>query len=194
MRTFCITVLLLSCLNVESQDQKGIISDISTKYEVIRELIGSNSFSKENSSYFCKDFTESGIITYYYNSSELKHILHTYTQNHISHKDEYYVWNNQLFFQLTTHTTHYKTYKESPDPIDITHTMEKRYYFDKEKSILCKVKEYQTKNNQPIKTNSVSSKKIRCNQSQDILKKYKILLDYKSKKSTDNCMVAREMH
>ncbi len=113
MRLITLTVLLL-CMSFVSlcQTKEETLSDITNKYLLIKELVSTNALRQYHTDHPCIDPIEKGNLTFYYNSSELKHIVHTYVLNHVKFRDEFYIWDDQLFFQKATHKVRFQNFKK----------------------------------------------------------------------------------
>ncbi len=193
-----ILLLLLTSSICFGQSSKGTLSDIKNKYQLIRELLDSNALRQHHIEYSCEDISEKGAYTLYYNSSELKHINHTYMQGHVKYRDEFYIWDDELFFHYATHKIWYKDYERNRSGkrqmINVTLTLEERFYFKDEKIIKCQFKDFENRSNKPkIKTNYVRNNNIGCDQAQNALDKFHFLLKYKEIKAEDACNLPRSI-
>ncbi|MBP2833885.1 hypothetical protein J8281_16940 [Aquimarina sp. U1-2] len=181
------------------QKKIGPLSDISNKYKLIRELIASNALRQYHTDYSCDETSEQGSLTFYFNSRELKHILHTYKKGHVAFRDEYYVWNDELFFQYAIHDVTYKDYKRNTygkrQLADVSLTLEERFYFKDQKVIKCQFKDYENRSDRSkkIKTNHVPNKSVGCDQATQALEKYKTLLQHSHLKIEDACNLPRSI-
>ena len=181
-----------------AQSKKEILTNIVAKYQVIRELVDSNVLRQHHSTYACQESTETGTLTFYYNSNELKHILHSYTQGHVTYTDEYYIWDRQLFFQFATHQIWYKDHVRKYRkvyPIDVTLTLEERFYFHEETAVKCQFKDYETRSNRNKnpKTQYVRNKTIDCDLSQKVIEKFRLLLTYQEGNEHNACNLPRSI-
>ena len=63
---------------------------------------------------------------------------------HSTYRNEFYIWDDQLFFQYTTQIIRYKDYSKKGKIKslikDITLTLEDRFYFKDKKAIKCQIK------------------------------------------------------
>jgi len=195
------TAVLLSFYSLNltlsfGQSQEEKLSYINNKNEVIRELIDNGALRQYYTCYNCSP-SEKGTLTFYYNSSELKHILHQYTLGRISYKDEYYIWNNELFFQLSTHTIKYPGYQDRTvnfgQITEVTLTIEDQYYFNNGEPIKCETKSIESRNGQDNTAPIVytASQAINCKTIDKITKKYNLLLEYQNKHIKNPCDLSR---
>ncbi|AXT54818.1 hypothetical protein J8L88_18045 [Aquimarina sp. MMG015] len=197
--TFVLYFCVLSFTLSFGQDQKQILADIKSKYSLIRELVDNNTLRQYHTDYTCEESLEKGAITFYYNSRELKHIIHQYTQGHVSYKDEYYIWDDQLFFEFSIHKVKYKDYeknrKKRIEKVDVVLTLEERFYFDNFVPIKCQFKDFETRSNRikNPKTNYVRNQTTDCDQSSRIIEKYYILLEYQDLDIVDACALPRSI-
>ncbi|MBQ4821141.1 hypothetical protein [Aquimarina sp. MMG016] len=189
---FCYTFCL-------SQSKKEILIDISNKYQVIRELLDSDALRQHHTNYVCEESSDNGSLTFYYNSSELKHILHIYTLGHVIYKDEYYIWDDQLFFQFATHKVKYKDYKRNKygklTQIKVTLNLEERFYFHNNEIIKCQFKDFETRssNRKNPKTNYVRNQTVSCDQADKVMLKFNTLLQNQELNLTNNCLLPRSI-
>lgn len=192
-------IYLFSCTLTFAQSKKEIFADIKNKYSLIRELANNNTLRQFYTDYTCEESLEKGSITFYYNSRELKLIVHQYTKEKVSYKNEYYVWDDELFFQFSKHKVRYEDYKRAKKKrikkIDVMLNLEERFYFYNLFPIKCQFKYFETKSN-PIKnpkTNYVRNTSTDCENSGRILEKYTILLDFQNIEIEDNCALPRSI-
>ncbi|WP_062060431.1 hypothetical protein [Aquimarina longa] len=191
--------ILISCTSL-AQSQKSTLYDIKNKYQLIKELINTNTLRQYYTDYQHDKSVKNGSLTFYFNSSELKHIIHKYTQGNTQYKDEYYIWDDQLFFQYSTTKIKYtdyekKTYQKKRKLINITLTIEERFYFKNRNTIKCQFKSFENRSNNPnkIKTNYVSNIDIECNQAQNVLKKFDLLFEFQKTEIGDPCNLPKSI-
>ncbi len=181
------------------QTRKGALSDIRNKYQLIRELVDTNTLRQHHTEYSCKEAIEKGGLTFYYNGNELKHIIHTHTKGHVTYRDEFYVWDDELFFQYATHKIWYKDYERSSSGrrqlVNVTLTLEERFYFNERNIIKCQFKDFENRSNRPkkIKTNNVRNINVGCDQAQSALKKFDLLLKYQDIEIEDACNLPKSI-
>lgn len=196
------TIALISLLSLQvcwGQSQKEILRDISNKYQVIRELVHSNALRQFHTDYVCEESSERGELTFYYNSSELKHILHVFTQGHVTYKDEYYIWDDQLFFQFATHKISYNDYKRNKHrklkKIDVTLHLEERFYFSNEKPVKCQFKDFETRSDNPKnpRTNYVRNTSVACDEADQAIQKFYALLEQHKSEVLNACDLPRSI-
>ncbi len=187
MKPVLVVITLLTTLFSLAQDKDEILSDIENKYQVINEFMSTDALRQYHTEYKYSDTSKKGPLTFYYNGNELKYILHIYVWGHITYRDEFYIWDDQLFFQNTTHTIRYKDYRKKRfgkrTIENITLTLTDKFYFKEGKLIKCEFKNYQN--------SSTTLKKIRANQMKDIstacdkannaLEKFEILKKFQEK-------------
>lgn len=192
-------IYLCACTLTIAQSKKEIFADIKNKYSLIRELVDNNTLRQFYTDYTCEESLEKGSITFYYNSRELKLIVHRYTQGRVSYEDEYYVWDNELFFEFSKHKVRYKDYKHSKKKkvkkIDVVLNLEERFYFYNLLPIKCQFKDFETRSNRSKnpKTNYVKNKSTNCEEAGRILEKYNILLDFQNTEMVDTCALPRSI-
>ncbi|WP_378173020.1 hypothetical protein [Aquimarina sp. SS2-1] len=193
--SFCILTSALSL----AQEKREILVDIKSKYLLIRELIDTNTLRQYYTDYTCEESVEKGTLTFYFNSRELKHILHQYTQGYVSFKDEYYVWDDQLFFAFSTHEITYKDYEKNKkkriQKVDVVLTLEERFYFHNFEPIKCQFKDFETRSNRSKNptTNYVRNKTADCDQTDRIIEKFNTLLAYQNVIIDDECELPRSI-
>ena len=196
------TITLLLCLSSYiciGQTIKEDLSDIKNKYQLIRELVETNTLRQYHTNYPCKNLPEKGNLTFYYNGNELKYIMHTYTQEHIKYRNEFYIWDDQLFFQYTTYKIWYKHLEKQRygkyNLVDVTLTLEKRFYFKGRNIIKCQFKNFENRSNKPkkIKTNHVKNISIGCDQAQNSLKEFDDLMCFQENTIKDACNLPRSI-
>ncbi|AXT63530.1 hypothetical protein D1816_25360 [Aquimarina sp. AD10] len=199
MKPTIIALLLLTTYTCFGQSRKSALSDIRNKYQLIRELLDSNALRQHHTDYSCKETSEEGTLTFYYNSSELKHISHNYTKGHVNYRDEFYIWDDELFFQYSIHNIWYKDYERNKsgklEKVDVTLTLEERFYFENNAIIKCQFKDYENRSNTPkiIKTQHIRNKNVGCDQAQDALEKFNTLLQYQEINIKDACNLPRSI-
>lgn len=196
------TIALISFLSLQvcwGQSRTEILKDISNKYQVIRELVNSNALRQFHTDYVCEESSEKGELTFYYNSSELKHILHIYSQGLVTYKDEYYVWDERLFFQFATHKIVYKDYKRNKfgklRKIDVALHLEERFYFHNEEPIKCQFKDFETRSNnrKNPRTNYVRNQTVNCDQADKVLEKFYAILEQQELNLANACDLPRSI-
>ncbi len=193
-----ILLLLLTSNICIGQNKKGAISDISNKYQLIRELISTNALRQLHTDYTCEETSEEGALTFYYNGNELKHIIHTHTQGHVKYRDEFYIWNDELFFQYAIHNISYidieRNKSKKRQKVDVTLTLEERFYFKDRKVIKCQFKDFENRSNRKnITTNYVRNKNIGCDQAVKAIEKFEILLQYQESNIEDACNLPKSI-
>ncbi|MBQ0734087.1 hypothetical protein [Aquimarina celericrescens] len=194
-----IILLLLTYSTCLSQNKIGALTDISNKYKLIRELLGSNALRQYHTDYSCQETLEKGSLTFYFNGNELKHIVHSYEKGHVKFRDEFYIWDDELFFHYAIHDIWYKDYEKNKygkrEIVDVTLTLEERFYFKNHRIIKCQFKDFENRSNTPkrIKTNNIRNKNIGCTQASKALEKYMILLKYQEMKVEDACNLPRSI-
>ncbi|MDH7448297.1 hypothetical protein [Aquimarina sp. 2201CG14-23] len=175
------------------------LADIKSKYLLIRELVSNNTLRQHYTDYTCEESLEKGSLTFYYNSRELKHIIHHYTQGYVSYKDEYYIWDDQLFFAFSVHKVKYQDYEKNKkrkiQKVDVVLTLEERFYFHNFEPIKCQFKDFITKSNRSKnpKTNYVRNQSADCSQANRIVEKYNVLLEYQNMNIDDACNLPRSI-
>ncbi|SHJ04940.1 hypothetical protein [Aquimarina spongiae] len=191
-------LLLLTSSLCFGQSRKGPLSDIRNKYQLIRELVDSNALRQHHTNYSCEETAEEGTLTFYYNGTELKHIVHIYKEGHVQFRDEFYVWDNQLFFQYAIHNIWYKDYEKTKSGkrklVNVTLTLEERFYFKDREVIKCQFKDFENRSNSlQRKTQHVRNKNIGCEQAQEALEKFDILAGYQEQRVADACDLPRSI-
>ncbi len=196
--TFFLVLFLTSSISL-GQNKKGALSDIRNKYQLIRELVDTNTLRQHHTDYSCPESLEHGALTFYYNGNELKHIIHTYHQGHVKYQDEYYIWDDQLFFQYATHNIWYKDYEKSRSGkrllVHVTLTLEERFYFKDREIIKCQFKDFENRSNNPkkIKTNYIRNINIGCDQAENAIEKYNLLLNFQKMNIEDACNLPKSI-
>ncbi|GAA4274681.1 hypothetical protein U6A24_08950 [Aquimarina gracilis] len=194
-----VLLLLITSSICLGQNKRGPISDISNKYQLIRELLDTNALRQHHTDYSCEETSEVGSLTFYYNGNELKHIIHVYEKGHVKYRDEFYVWDDQLFFQYAIHNIWYKDYERNRygkrKMVNVTLTLEERFYFKDHKIIKCQFKDFENRSNTPkrIRTNNVRNKNIGCNEASKALEKFDILIKYQEASIDDACNLPRSI-
>ncbi|AXT50088.1 hypothetical protein D1818_04295 [Aquimarina sp. BL5] len=197
--TLILTLCILTSAISLAQEKREILADIKSKYLLIRELVDNNTLRQYYSDYTCEESLEKGTLIFYYNSRELKHIIHEYIQGYVSYKDEYYIWDDQLFFEFSTHKVKYKDYEKNKkkriEKVDVILTLEERFYFHEFEPIKCQFKDFETRSNRTknLKTNYVRNQITDCNQANRIIEKYNVLLDYQNITIDDSCILPRSI-
>lgn len=197
--TLVLSFCILSSVISFGQNNAEILADIKSKYSLIRELVDTNTLRQYYTDYTCEESLEKGTLTFYYNSRELKHIIHQYTQGYVTYKDEYYVWDDELFFEFSTHKMKYQDYeknrKKKIKKIDVVLTLEERFYFHNFEPIKCQFKDFVTKSNRAKNptTNYVRNEDTNCDQANRIIEKYEVLLKYQNINIEDACALPRSI-
>ncbi|WP_299251647.1 hypothetical protein [uncultured Aquimarina sp.] len=197
--TLILSLCILTSVISLAQENREILADIKSKYLLIRELVDNNTLRQYYSDYTCEESLEKGTLTFYYNSRELKHIIHQYTQGYVSYKDEYYIWDDQLFFEFSTHKVKYQDYEKNKkkriQKVNVTLTLEERFYFHDFEPIKCQFKDFETRSNRVKnpKTNYVKNQITDCNQANRIIEKYNVLLGYQNITIDDSCILPRSI-
>ncbi|MFD2561736.1 hypothetical protein [Aquimarina rubra] len=197
--TLILSLCILSSTISLAQSKREILADIKSKYLLIRELVDNNTLRQYYSDYTCDESVEKGTLTFYYNSRELKHIVHQYTQGYVSYKDEYYIWDDQLFFEFSTHKIKYHDYeknkKKKIQKVDVVLTLEERFYFHNFEPVKCQFKDFETRSNRlkNPKTNYVRNQTADCSQATRIIEKYNVLLEYQNANIEDECSLPRSI-
>ncbi len=180
------------------QNKEEILSFIDNKNSVINELIDDGGLRQYHTCYTNETSLEKGTLVFYYNSSELKHILHQYTIGRVTYKDVYYIWNDELFFQFSTHTVKYQEHLANTSNTslvsEVALTLEDRYYFHNGEPIKCEFSSIETRSNRnkpSIKHNIIEA--VDCKMVEKITKKYTSLLQYQNKKVKDPCDLSRSI-
>ncbi|WP_299440570.1 hypothetical protein [uncultured Aquimarina sp.] len=190
--------ILLSAISF-GQNKKEILTDIKSKYSLIRELVDNNTLRQYYTDYTCEESLEKGALTFYYNSRELKHIIHQYTQGYVTYKDEYYIWDDQLFFEFSTHKMKYQDYEKNKkkriQKVAVVLTLEERFYFHNFEAIKCQFKDFVTRSNRAKnpKTNYVRNQNTDCDQANRVIEKYEVLLKYQDTNIEDACALPRSI-
>ncbi len=198
MKPTIVLLLLCTCLCF-GQNKKGALSDIKNKYQLIRELVDTNALRQHHTDYSCEETAERGALSFYYNGTELKHIVHTYTKGHVKYRDEFYVWDNELFFQYAIHNIWYKDYERSKSgrlrKVNVTLTLEERFYFKNRTILKCQFKDFENRSTNPKarKTQYVRNKNIGCDQAQKALEKFDVLLKYQESEIEDACNLPKSI-
>ena len=196
------TAVLLLFLYVSisfGQNSKGALSDIKTKYQLIKELVETNALRQHHTVYSCRETSEQGALSFYFNGNELKHIVHTYNKGHVKFRDEFYVWDEELFFQYATHNIWYKDYGRDRygkrKLIDVTLTLEERFYFKDGNIIKCQFKDFENRSNKPKqkRTEYVRNKNVGCDQATNALEKFAFLLKYQNTNVKDACNLPKSI-
>ncbi|WP_025742138.1 hypothetical protein [Aquimarina pacifica] len=189
MKSIAIPVLLFISFVSLGQNRKETLSDMTNKYHLIRELIDTNTLRQYHTDYPCQDPIEKGDLTFYYNSSELKHIVHTYILDHIKYRDEFYVWNNKLFLLHASHKIRFQDYKKNTlinigELINVTVTYDEYLYLKDDTVINYVFDCFENRSDAPEKTNSrsIKSQRIKSGQLDRILKKFNALLYFQKTK------------
>lgn len=199
MKSTIVLVFFITSFTSLSQSRKGVLSDIRNKYQLIRELVDTNTLRQHHTEYSCDEAIEKGGLTFYYNGNELKHIIHTYTKGHVKFRDEFYIWDDELFFQYAIHKISYKDYEKNYSGrrqlVNVILTLEERFYFEERNVIKCQFKDFENRNNRPkeIKTNNVKNVNVDCDQAQNALKKFDILLRYQNIEIKDACNLPKSI-
>ncbi|MHA7058945.1 hypothetical protein ACWGOQ_0017095 [Aquimarina sp. M1] len=197
--TFILSLCILTSTISFSQEKKEILADIKSKYLLIRELVDTNTLRQYYTNYTCEESIEKGSLTFYYNSRELKHIIHQYTQGYVSYWDEYYIWDDQLFFEFSTHKVTYQDYeknrKNKIQKVAVVLTLEERFYFNNSEPLKCQFKEFETRSNRSKKpkTNYIRNQTTDCDQSHLIIKKFNALLNHQNRDIDDACVLPRSI-
>ncbi|MEW7279306.1 hypothetical protein ABW636_11990 [Aquimarina sp. 2201CG1-2-11] len=186
MKPIFLTIILLTSSFSFCQNKKEILSDIHNKYQVIKELMSKDALRQYNTGYTFNISYKKSPLTFYYNGNELKYIEHIYTWGHTTYKDEFYVWDDQLFFQYTTQVIRYKDYRKKgvikSDVKNITLTLEDRFYFKNRKAIKCQFKSFQNHNDSiKITTHRVRNITTECDLAENVLEKFDILKKLQAK-------------
>lgn len=198
MKPTLLLLLITSSLCL-GQTKKGPLSDIKNKYQLIRELLDSNALRQHYTDYSCEETSEKGSLTFYYNGNELKHIVHSYEKGHVKYRDEFYVWDDQLFFQYAIHNIWYKDYERNKyqkrQIVNVTLTLEERFYFNDNVVIKCQFKDFENRSNRPkkIRTNNIRNINIGCKEASKALKKFEVLLQYQDANIEDACNLPRSI-
>ncbi|MCK8524024.1 hypothetical protein M0D21_20775 [Aquimarina sp. D1M17] len=198
MKPTIVLLLLCTCLGF-GQSKKGALSDIKNKYLLIRELVDSNALRVHHTDYSCEETSETGALTFYYNGTELKHIIHTYTKGHVKYRDEFYIWDDELFFQYATHDIWYKDYKRKKNGklqlVNVTLTLEERFYFKNRQILKCQFKDFENRSDNPKRktTAYVRNKNVGCEEANKALEKYSILLKYQDINIENACDLPRSI-
>lgn len=183
-----------------AQTIKGDLSDIRNKYLLIKELVETNTLRQHHTNYSCEDLQEKGNLTFYYNGNELKHIIHTYIQGRVTFIDEFYIWDDQLFFQYTTYKIWYKDLEkkryEKNKLVNVMLTLEERFYFKDRNVIKCQFKDFENRSNKPkkIKTNNIKNINIDCDQAQNSLKKFDALMRFQKNTVEEACNLPKSIY
>ena len=181
------------------QSKKGALTDIKNKYQLIRELLDSNALRQHHTDYSCKENSENGTLTFYYNGNELKHIVHSHIKGHVKYRDEFYIWDDQLFFQYAVHNVWYKDYERSSSGklkmVDVTLTLEERFYFKDEQVIKCQFKDFENRSNNPkqVKTRNVRNKNVGCEEAQKAIEKFNLFMQYQNTNIENACNLPRSI-
>ncbi|TPN82134.1 hypothetical protein [Aquimarina algicola] len=181
------------------QNKRGVFFDIKNKYQLIRELVDTNTLRQHHTEYSCNESSDKGSISFYYNGNELKHIIHTYTVGHVKYRDEFYVWDDQLFFQYSIHDIWYKDYEKKSSGkrklVNVNLTFEERFYFKDGNAIKCQFKDFENRSNyrKKVKTNYVKNITVDCDQAQAALEKFTILSNYQKLNIENACNLPKSI-
>lgn len=188
MKTNLLLIFVIFSQTLFAQSEKERLSDINNKQVLIQDLVDSNSFRQYYAEYLNEKSSEKGILSFYYNGNELKHVFHIYTKNNISYQDEYYIWDDELIFLLATKTS--KQTKDS-DPVQMINKYEEYFYFHKEEAIKCLSKNSRLKR----KSTGLQKQKLYvtnkvdiCDRTEQIFERFTQLLEYQKlhiKKATN---------
>ena len=199
LRGFLIVLVLITCNTVLAQEKKEILSDIKNKFELINELIANNALRQFHSEYNCNEASENGTLVFYYNSSELKKIAHNYTKGRVKYTDDYYIWDDQLFFHYSTHkltyNDHYKNNFGKRLRTKVQLTLEERFYFHNEVAVKCQFKDFETQShhkNNPS-SNYVRNHTTSCDDAESVLKKYEALILFQDQNIADSCILPKSI-
>ncbi len=197
--TFVLSLCVFLSAISFGQNKKEILADIKSKYSLIRELVDNNSLRQYHTNYTCEESQEKGSLTFYYNSRELKHIIHQYIQGYVSYQNEYYIWDDQLFFEFSTHKIKYQDYEKNKDrriqKVAVVLTLEERFYFHNLQPVKCQFKDFETRSNRTKnpKTNYVRNQTTDCGEANRIIEKYNVLLEYQHSNIDDACGLPRSI-
>ena len=199
LRGFLILLMLITYNKVLAQEKNEILSDIKNKFELINELIANNALRQFHSEYNCNESSGNGSLVFYYNSSELKKITHNYTKGRVKYTDDYYIWDDQLFFHYSTHKLTYNDYHKNRSgrklKTKVQITLEERFYFHNEIAVKCQFKDFETRSNlkNNPSSNYVRNQTTSCDDATNVLKKYEALILFQNQNITDSCILPKSI-
>ena len=199
LRGFLILLVLITSIDTLAQEKKEILSDIKNKFELINELIAKNALRQFHSEYNCNESSGNGSLVFYYNSSELKKITHNYSKGRVKYTDDYYIWDDELFFHYSTHKLTYNDYYKSHSgrklKTKVQLTLEERFYFHNTIAVKCQFKDFETRTHykKNPSSNYVRNQTTSCDEAANVLKKYDALILFQNQNITDSCILPKSI-
>ncbi|MGK0388821.1 MAG: hypothetical protein ACI94Y_001553 [Maribacter sp.] len=154
------------------------IKDIRQKFNAINTAKGNGELMMDSIVYECPDYPNYGTVYYYKKDDKVQLIKHSFSDGaHGGRSIEYYLWDNELFFEFIdenywTFDTNNSSDGTMSNTVD--YYTEMRYYFSKGELIKCLEKkfEYKTANKRNPTSNEVSNKEVECKGAELLLKDF----------------------
>ena len=190
----------LASVTVFSQNNEEVFQTIKSQFETITNLKKEGLLQEKTNSYSCPDQSLQGILSYFYQGSELQLITHTVDQGHHSITYHYYINNDLLFFCFIEEGFDNDVSQYDPNTGDLVEVeenwniIEQRIYYNNNEAIRCLEKYFDNKdvNDEITKqfsdvSDHFSNQGIPCDNAQirKIFKRFSGLLLFKE----DPCML-----
>ena len=190
----CIGCLFLSSSTTIDKD----ISLIRERYSQITQLKSKHLLEKSVIRYQCPDYPEEGTVTFYADHGEYRLVELSYSQgDHYGASEEYYIWDNQVFFYYFSSAIWSFDFSNSGDATE-ANTLdtfeENRVYFSEGKAIRCLKKNYEVRSTDeiPLTADKVANEAYDCFEGAAIINKYEQLLQLAESEDVPGCIWEEE--
>lgn len=189
----CFISFLLSTLSVAAQLHVDPIQDIRQKFSYIMKAKSDNLLTTTEFSYECPYEPGEGTITFFYEGEALRLVEYSFHEGeHYGGTDQYFVWNDELFFAYYDHGSWRFDYENGDfsNPQTVDEITQKRFYFDNQQPIRCLLKQFErySRNIHHLASHDVPNQETSCDEAQTVQSTFKLLLEWQDGgKSSDRC-------
>ena len=166
------------------------VEDIQKEYNYISSLIESGRMDSMAKNYNCRD-EKKGTITWFSENGQLRMIKHSYSEyDHYSASDYYYIKDGYPFFVYYKSISWFFSSDEQGRQGTTDNITEKRFYIIDEKPVRCLEKKFKIVSTavDKAKPESVVNKEVDCPSIEPILKKYRLLDEYRTREEKSGCL------
>ena len=180
---------------VHAEDEKapakiGSVSDIQKEYAAVMLKHAKKSMDSAVYKYDCGG-ERSGTIVSFTEQGELKMIEHRYSEySHFSATDQFFVKDSSLYFVFLDQVSWSFDSDAAQAGATKDNITEQRFYFVDQQPVKCLEKKFTVRSSAKDnpRSESVASKEVSCQSSEEVIKQYQNILDYLKKDSKKDCL------
>ncbi len=157
------------------------VTDIQKAYSDIIKQKESGSLDSTSFKYNCGN-EKSGTVSYFSNKTELKIIIHRYSEyDHYNAEDYYYIQEGKVIFSHRKSITW--AFEDGPEGATKDNITEQRIYLINEKPLKCLEKKYviHSKSANNPRSENVQNKEVDCGSLKSVIKPFEMLTKYQLK-------------